>query len=75
MVQGVLQAFRRRLDIKEAIGFANVLPPVLRALFRSRHFYAAENRLAVIKSPTQLVVQAVRGLDQTQSTAIWMVTA
>lgn len=33
MVQGVLQAFRRRLDIKEAIGFANVLPPVLRALF------------------------------------------
>ena len=38
------------------------LKPVLRALFRSRHFYAAENRLAVIKSPTQLVVQAVRGL-------------
>lgn len=33
MVQGVLQAFRRRLDVKQAIGFANVLPPVLRALF------------------------------------------
>ena len=33
MVQGVFQAFRRRLDVKEAIGFANVLPPVLRALF------------------------------------------
>ncbi len=33
MVQGVLQAFRRRLDLKEAIGFASVLPPVLRALF------------------------------------------
>jgi len=33
MVQGVFQAFRRRLDVKEAIRFANVLPPVLRALF------------------------------------------
>ena len=33
MVQAVFQAFRRRLDVKEAIGFANVLPPVLRALF------------------------------------------
>ena len=33
MVQGVLQTFRRRLGIKEAILFANVLPPVLRALF------------------------------------------
>ncbi|MFM7050704.1 MAG: DUF1800 family protein, partial [Planctomycetota bacterium] len=38
------------------------LRPALRALFRSRHFYAAENRLAVIKSPTQLMVQTVRGL-------------
>lgn len=35
MVQGVFQAFRRRLDVKEAIRFANVLPPVLRALFVS----------------------------------------
>lgn len=33
MVQGVFQAFRRRLDTKQAIRFANVLPPVLRALF------------------------------------------
>jgi uncharacterized protein (DUF2267 family) len=33
MVQGVFQAFRRRLDVREAIRFANVLPPVLRALF------------------------------------------
>ncbi|MFZ9915575.1 MAG: DUF1800 family protein, partial [Phycisphaerales bacterium] len=38
------------------------LKPVLRTLFRSRHFYAPENRLAVIKSPAQLVVQAVRSL-------------
>jgi uncharacterized protein (DUF2267 family) len=33
MVQGVLQVFRRRLDIKDAICFANVLPVGLRALF------------------------------------------
>jgi uncharacterized protein (DUF2267 family) len=33
MAQGVLQAFRRRLDLKDAIRFANVLPVGLRALF------------------------------------------
>jgi uncharacterized protein (DUF2267 family) len=33
MVQGVLQAFRRRLDIKDAIHFADILPVGLRALF------------------------------------------
>ncbi|NTV45938.1 MAG: DUF2267 domain-containing protein [Chlorobiales bacterium] len=33
MVQGVFQTFRRRLDLKDAILFANVLPPVLRAIF------------------------------------------
>lgn len=35
MVQGVLQAFRRRLNFREAIMFASVLPPVLRAIFVS----------------------------------------
>lgn len=33
MVQGVLQAFRRRLELKEAIRFAGVLPAATRALF------------------------------------------
>lgn len=33
MVQGVLQTFRRRLDVKETILFASILPPVLRAIF------------------------------------------
>jgi uncharacterized protein (DUF2267 family) len=33
MVQGVLQTFRRRLELREAIRFAGVLPPMLRALF------------------------------------------
>jgi uncharacterized protein (DUF2267 family) len=31
--QGVLQVFRRRLDVGDAVKFANVLPPVLRAIF------------------------------------------
>ena len=38
------------------------LRPALRALFRSRHFYAPENRLAVVKSPAQLMVQTIRSL-------------
>ena len=33
MAQGVLQAFRRRLNLKDAIRFSNVLPVGLRALF------------------------------------------
>ncbi len=33
MVQAVLQTFRRRLEVREAIRFAGVLPPILRALF------------------------------------------
>ncbi|WP_428697725.1 DUF2267 domain-containing protein [Stappia sp.] len=33
MVQGVFQVFRARLELEEAIRFAAVLPPLLRALF------------------------------------------
>ncbi len=33
MMQGVLQTFRRRLELKDAILFAAVLPPVVRAVF------------------------------------------
>ena len=33
MVVGVLHTFRRRLTLKDAIRFANVLPPAIRALF------------------------------------------
>ena len=33
MVQGVLQTFRRRLSVKDAILFAGVLPAILRAVF------------------------------------------
>ena len=35
MLQSVLQVFRRRLSIADAIAFAGVLPPVLRAIFVS----------------------------------------
>lgn len=35
MVEGVLRVFRRRLPLGGAITFAQVLPPVLRALFVS----------------------------------------
>lgn len=33
VTQAVFQTFRRRLDIRDALRFANVLPPVLRAIF------------------------------------------
>lgn len=33
MVVGVLHTFRRRLDVRDTARFANVLPPVLRAIF------------------------------------------
>lgn len=35
MLQAVLQVFRRRLTLAEAIGFAGLLPPVVRAIFVS----------------------------------------
>lgn len=35
VVQSVLRTFRRRLDVHQAIRFAQVLPPVLRAIFVS----------------------------------------
>ena len=33
MVEGVFRTFRRRLSLVEGLAFADVLPPVLRALF------------------------------------------
>lgn len=39
------------------------LAPVLARLFRSRHFHDPRNRAAIVKSPVQLVVEAVRSLD------------
>ena len=36
MVEGVLLCFRRRLAVQQALDFADVLPPLLRAIFVSR---------------------------------------
>lgn len=36
MVEGVLLTFRRRLAVQQALDFADVLPPLLRAIFVSR---------------------------------------
>lgn len=36
MVEGVLRTFRRRLAVQQALNFADVLPPLLRAIFVSR---------------------------------------
>lgn len=36
MVEGVLRCFRRRLTVQQALDFADVLPPLLRAIFVSR---------------------------------------
>ena len=33
MTQAVFQTFRRRLDVRDALRFANVLPAILRAIF------------------------------------------
>lgn len=38
------------------------LKPVLKTLFRSRHFFDAENTSSLVKSPLQLIVQAIRSL-------------
>ena len=38
------------------------LKPILRTIFESRHFYEPDNVCSQIKSPVQLVVQAIRSL-------------
>lgn len=57
MVEGVLLTFRRRLDTSQAIAFANLLPPLLRALFvqdwqpqdRAQPFGSREHWLAEVR--------------------------
>jgi len=44
MAQGVFQVFRRRVDFKDAIAFANILPVGMRALFVA-DWDVAEERL------------------------------
>ncbi len=53
-VKALAREFRRRRW---------AVKPVLRAIFLSEHFYDPVNDRAVIKSPIQLIVQAVRTLN------------
>lgn len=39
------------------------LKPIIKTMFLSEHFYAEENMNAIIKSPIQLIVQALRSLN------------
>lgn len=61
MVQGVLQTFRRRLEIKDAIRFANTLPAVLRALFVADWDVDEPQRLFEGLAVMTIEVQQLRG--------------
>jgi len=51
------------LELAKEFRRANyAIKPILTTLFKSEHFFGPSNRAALIKSPTQLVVQAVRSL-------------
>jgi uncharacterized protein (DUF2267 family) len=56
MVEGVLRAFRRRLSVRDAIAFADVLPAIPRAIFVS-HWDLDEPRRA-FGDRAQLVAEA-----------------
>jgi uncharacterized protein (DUF2267 family) len=61
MVQGVLQAFRRRLTVAQAIAFANLLPPLVRALFVSDWDLDEPQRPFESREVMTREVQALRG--------------
>lgn len=59
MVEGVLLVFRRRLTVDQAIEFANILPPLLRALFLDDWHPGGE---PAPFSPRQELTEEVRSL-------------
>ena len=59
-VQGVLQAFRRRLTVEQAISFAQILPPVLRAIFVADWNVAEERHTFADRKAMTAEVQALR---------------
>jgi uncharacterized protein (DUF2267 family) len=59
MVEGVLHVFRRRLSFEQVLRFANVLPPVVRALFLE-NWRIAEPPVAF--APRTVLVEEVRAL-------------
>lgn len=60
MLQAVLQVFRRRLSIAQAIAFAGALPPVLRAIFVSDWNVSEEQKPFLTKSEMMAEVRALR---------------
>ncbi|OEC37367.1 Uncharacterized conserved protein, DUF2267 family [Pseudomonas cuatrocienegasensis] len=60
MVVGVLQAFRRRVSLKNALLFANLLPPGIRALFVAD--WDADETVHPFVSPAELLreIRSVR---------------
>lgn len=56
MLQGVLQVFRRRLTVQQALRFADVLPPVLRAIFVSD--WNVEEPLRAFLSAAEMNIEA-----------------
>ncbi|WP_425105283.1 DUF2267 domain-containing protein [Ancylobacter sp.] len=60
MVEGVLLTFRRRLEVQQALDFADVLPPLLRAMFVSRWDVAEPVRPFADRATLTREVQALR---------------
>jgi uncharacterized protein (DUF2267 family) len=60
MAQAVLLVFRRRLSVQQAIDFAQVLPPVLRAIFVSDWDTAAPRADFADRATLVREVQSVR---------------
>lgn len=60
MAEGVLLVFRRRLSVAEAIRFAGVLPPVLRAIFVADWDPAEPRRAFADRAALTVEVQDLR---------------
>lgn len=60
MVEGVLLTFRRRLEVQQALDFADVLPPLLRAMFVSRWDVSEPVRPFADRATMTREVQALR---------------
>ncbi|NBB47240.1 DUF2267 domain-containing protein [Rhizobium sp. CRIBSB] len=76
MLQAVLQVFRHRLSVGQAIAFANMLPPVLRAIFVSDWDVDAPARPFVTRDELMKEVRALRhDHNVSTDTAIEDVTA
>lgn len=60
MLQAVFQVFRRRLSVDQAIGFAAVLPPVLRAIFVSDWDLSEEQKDFATEETMMAEVRALR---------------